>query len=62
MSTTFDDDSVQVVKYCNNLLEQVASQQINVSGMHFDLPATGRIYINGNNYLLNYSMCYLAII
>jgi hypothetical protein len=40
----------------NRLLDQVASEQVKVTGMHFNLPTTGIVQRDGSSYLLNYDL------
>jgi glyoxylase-like metal-dependent hydrolase (beta-lactamase superfamily II) len=56
VTIAFDSDPSMAAATRNRLLDQVASEQVKVTGMHFNLPTTGIVQRDGSSYLLNYDL------
>nr|WP_115719838.1 MBL fold metallo-hydrolase [Gallaecimonas mangrovi] len=54
VTIAFDSDPSEASKVRAALLDRVATDQLSISGMHFNLPASGKIHREHNNYVLNY--------
>ncbi len=56
VTIAFDSDPAQAAATRNRLLDQVASDKLKVTGMHFNLPTTGYIQREASSYVLNYDL------
>lgn len=56
VTIAFDSDPVQASKTRKRLLEQVVSDKLLVTGMHFNAPTAASIVKDGNGYALNYEL------
>ena len=56
VTIAFDSDPVQAAKVRRQTLERVVSDNLSVSGMHFNLPTTGRIRQTAGRYSLDYDL------
>jgi Zn-dependent hydrolases, including glyoxylases len=56
VTIAFDSDPAQAAKARAKLLDRVATDHLSISGMHFNLPTTGKINREGNAYRLNYDI------
>ena len=54
VTIAFDSDPNEAAAVRATLLDRVATDKLSISGMHFNLPASGRIYRENNQYVLNY--------
>ncbi|WP_111895350.1 MBL fold metallo-hydrolase [Acinetobacter sp. MB5] len=56
VTIAFDSDPNEAAAVRATLLDRVATDKLSISGMHFNLPASGRIHRENNQYVLNYDM------
>lgn len=56
VTIAFDSDPVQAAKMRRRTLERVVSDKLSISGMHFNLPTTGRIRRTQGCYSLDYDL------
>lgn len=56
VTIAFDSDPVAAAQVRGKLLDRAASDNIAVSGMHFNLPTAGRVVREGSHYALNYDL------
>lgn len=56
VTITFDSDPAAAAEVRSKLLDRAASDNLAVSGMHFNLPTTGKVLREGNSYALNYDL------
>lgn len=56
VTIAFDSDPTQASKTRKRLLEQLVSDKLLVTGMHFNAPTTGRVSKDGDAYALNYDL------
>ncbi|WP_233886354.1 MBL fold metallo-hydrolase [Paraburkholderia flagellata] len=56
VTIAFDSDPTQAARTRGKLLDQVATDKLSITGMHFNLPTTGSVQREGNAYILNYDM------
>lgn len=56
VAIAFDNDAAQAAQIRGQMLDRVATDRITVSGMHFNLPGTGRIRREGSSYALDYDL------
>ncbi len=54
VTIAFDSDPTEAASVRAKLLDRVATDKLSISGMHFNLPASGRIHRENNQYVLNY--------
>ncbi len=54
VTIAFDSDPNEAAAVRATLLDRVATDKLSISGMHFNLLASGRIYRENNQYVLNY--------
>ncbi|HCQ9391989.1 TPA: MBL fold metallo-hydrolase [Klebsiella pneumoniae] len=56
VTIAFDSDPVAAVAIRGKLLDRAASDNLAVSGMHFNLPTTGKVVRDGSSFALNYDL------
>ncbi len=56
VTIAFDNDPVAAAAVRGRLLDRAASDNLAVSGMHFNLPTTGKIVRDGSSFTLNYDL------
>lgn len=56
VTIAFDSDPDAAAAVRGRLLDRAASDNLAVSGMHFNLPTTGKIVRDGNSFALNYDI------
>lgn len=56
VTIAFDSDPAQAAKTRARLLDQVATDKLSISGMHFNAPTTGTVQREGSSYALNYDL------
>lgn len=56
VTIAFDSDPVAAASVRGRLLDRAASDNLAVSGMHFNLPTTGKVVRDGNSFALNYDI------
>ncbi|KIH83423.1 MBL fold metallo-hydrolase [Pseudomonas batumici] len=56
VTIAFDSDSVQAASTRSRLLDQVATDKLKVTGMHFNLPTSGLIRREASTYVLDYDL------
>ncbi|AZS49985.1 MBL fold metallo-hydrolase [Entomomonas moraniae] len=56
VTIAFDSDPTQASHIRKILLDRVATDQLSISGMHFNLPASGKIHRGKNCYILDYDL------
>lgn len=56
VTIAFDSDPVAAATVRGKLLDRAASDNLAVSGMHFNLPTTGKVVRDGSSYALNYDL------
>lgn len=56
VTIAFDSDPHQAATVRKKILDRVATDQLSISGMHFNLPASATIHRKNNKYLLNYDL------
>ena len=56
VTIAFDSDPVAAAAVRGRLLDRAASDNLAVSGMHFNLPTTGKIVRDGSSFTLNYDL------
>lgn len=56
VTIAFDSDPVAAAAVRGKLLDRAASDNLAVSGMHFNLPTTGKVVRDGSSYALNYDL------
>ncbi|PDO85775.1 MBL fold metallo-hydrolase [Kosakonia pseudosacchari] len=56
VSIAYDRDPALAAKTRNTLLDRVATDDISVCGMHFNLPTTAKLSRSGKSYALHYAM------
>ncbi len=61
VTIAFDSDPAQAASVRHTLLDRVATDNLTVSGMHFNLPTTAKISRDGNAYGINYDLWSPAI-
>ncbi|MDU6442628.1 MBL fold metallo-hydrolase [Pantoea piersonii] len=61
VTIAFDSDPVAAAAVRGKLLDRAASDNLAVSGMHFNLPTTGKVVRDGSSYALNYDLWSPAI-
>ncbi len=56
VTIAFDSDPGQAARTRARLLDQVATDKLSISGMHFNAPTTGTVQRAGSSYALNYDL------
>ncbi|MDE1190256.1 MAG: MBL fold metallo-hydrolase [Pantoea sp.] len=56
VTIAFDSDPEAAAQIRGKLLDRAASDNLAVSGMHFNLPTTGKVVREGNGFALNYDL------
>ena len=56
VTIAFDSDPVAAAAVRGRLLDRAASDNLAVSGMHFNLPTTGKVVRDGSSFALNYDL------
>lgn len=54
VTIAFDSDPSEASKVRSARFDRVATDQLSISGMHFNLPAPGKIHREHNHYRLDY--------
>ncbi|MFP8964994.1 MBL fold metallo-hydrolase [Pokkaliibacter sp. CJK22405] len=54
VTIAFDSDPQQAAAVRSKLLDRVATDQLSISGMHFNLPASGKVSRQAGEYVLQY--------
>lgn len=54
VTIAFDSDPNEASAVRAALLDRVATDKLSISGMHFNLPASGKVHRENNQYVLNY--------
>ncbi len=56
VTIAFDSDPAAAAAIRSKVLDRAASDNLAVSGMHFNLPTTGKVIREGNSFALNYDL------
>lgn len=56
VTIAFDSDPAAAAAIRSKVLDRAASDNLDVSGMHFNLPTTGKVIREGNSFALNYDL------
>lgn len=56
VTIAFDSDPAAAAAVRGRLLDRAASDNLTVSGMHFNLPTTGKVVRDGSSFALNYDL------
>ncbi|MFG1172576.1 MBL fold metallo-hydrolase [Erwiniaceae bacterium CAU 1747] len=56
VTIAFDSDPVAASAVRHQLLERAVSDNLSVSGMHFNLPTSGKVKCNGSTFSLDYDL------
>ncbi|MFT4274130.1 MAG: hypothetical protein QM578_24275 [Pantoea sp.] len=56
VTIAFDSDPAAASQVRGKMLDRAASDNLAVSGMHFNLPTTGKVIREGNGFTLNYDL------
>lgn len=56
VTIAFDSDAVEAAKVRKQVLERAETDGLSISGMHFNLPTTGKIRRDGSAYALDYDL------
>lgn len=54
VTIAFDSDPARAAKTRARLFDQIVTERLSVSGMHFNLPTTAQLVRDGQHYRLNY--------
>ena len=56
VTIAFDSDPNEAAAVRATLFDRVATDGLSISGMHFNLPASGKVHRENNQYVLNYDI------